>query len=70
MKTFKKLLNKEGLKVDKYTIKGKATIVDTPLGQFVLKQNKGNNNIYKYLSSRNFDYFPKIIDEDDLAALS
>lgn len=65
MKTFKKLLNKEGLKVDKYTIKGKATIVDTPLGQFVLKQNKGNKNIYKYLSSRNFDYFPKIIDQDE-----
>ena len=42
MKTFKKLLNKEGLKVDKYTIKGKATIVDTPLGQFVLKQNIAN----------------------------
>lgn len=66
MKVFKNLINKEGLKVDKYTIKGKATIVETPLGQFVLKENKGNNNnIYKYLSSRNFDYFPKIISQDE-----
>ncbi len=64
MREFKNLLDKQGLKVDKYTIKGKATIVDTPLGQFVLKENKGNNNIYKYLSSRNFDYFPKIISQD------
>ena len=65
MKQYKKLLNKNDLKVDKYTIKGKSTIVDTPLGQFALKKHKGNNNIYKYLASRNFDYFPKIIDQDN-----
>lgn len=64
MKQFKNLLDKNDLKVDKYTIKGKTTIVQTPLGQFALKEKKGNN-IYKYLSSRNFEYFPKIIDEDN-----
>ncbi len=63
MKQFKNILNRNDLKVSKYTIKGKTTIVQTPLGQFALKKNKGDN-IYKYLSSRNFDYFPKIIDED------
>lgn len=64
MKQYKILLDKNDLKVNKYTIKGKATIVDTPLGQFALK--KGNkSDIYKYLSSRNFDYFPKIIDADN-----
>ncbi|MBP3634982.1 MAG: hypothetical protein J6J17_00795 [Bacilli bacterium] len=46
-------------------MKGKTTIVDTPLGQFALKENKGNSNVYKYLSSRNFEYFPKIIDQDN-----
>lgn len=64
MKQYNELLNKNGLKVNKYTIKGNATIVDTPLGQFVLKKNKGNN-IYKYLYSRNFNNFPKIIDYND-----
>lgn len=63
MKKFKSLLNKNDLKVNKYTIKGKSMIVETPLGQFVLK--KGKNDIFKYLSSRNFEYFPKIIDSDN-----
>ena len=63
MRQFKKILDKNDLKVNKYTMKGKAMIVDTPLGQFVLK--KGNNNkIYKNLASRNFEYFPKLIDSD------
>lgn len=64
MKLHKSLLDRNDLKVNKYTIKGKTTIVDTPLGQFALKKNEGNN-IYRYLSSRNFDYFPKILDIDD-----
>lgn len=64
MMQYKTLLDRNDLKVNKYTIKGNATIVNTPLGQFVLKKSKGNN-IYNYLTSRNFDYFPKIIDMDD-----
>ena len=64
MKLFKKILDKNGLKVDKYTMKGKTMIVNTPLGQFALK--KGNlDNIYKYLLSRNFEYFPKVIDSNE-----
>lgn len=64
MKQYRNILDKNGLRVSKYTIKGKATIVDTPLGQFVLKEDKGKD-IYKYLSSRNFEYFPKIVDYDN-----
>lgn len=64
IKQYKNILKKNDLLVNKYTIKGKATIVDTNKGLFVLKQNKGND-IYKYLLSRNFVYFPKIIDIDD-----
>ena len=33
MRQFKKILDKNDLKVNKYTMKGKAMIVDTPLGQ-------------------------------------
>ena len=68
MNQYKNILNKNGLKVNKYTIKGKATIVDTNLGHFVLKKNKGNN-IYNYLLSRNFKYFPKILDMDENSIL-
>ena len=64
MKLFKKILDKNDLKVDKYTMKGKTMIVNTPLGQFALK--KGNlDNIYRYLLSRNFEYFPKVIDSNE-----
>lgn len=64
MKLFKKILDKNDLKVDKYTMKGKTMIVNTSLGQFALK--KGNlDNIYKYLLSRNFEYFPKVIDSNE-----
>ncbi len=61
MKQYRDIISKNDLKVNKYTIKGKTTIVDTPLGQFALKKRKGND-VYKYLVSRNFDYFPNIVD--------
>ena len=51
MRQFKKILDKNDLKVNKYTMKGKAMLVDTHLGQFVLKENKGNNNIYLLMNS-------------------
>ena len=63
MNKYKLLIEKNNLKVNKVTIKGKATIIDTPLGKFVLKDNKGIK-IYDYLLSRGFNYFPNIIDYD------
>lgn len=48
----------------KYTLKGKSTIIDTSSGTFVIKdKNKPIKELYTYLLSRNFDNFPKIIDE-------
>lgn len=64
MNNYKNILNKNNLKVNKITIKGNITIVDTPLGLFVLKKNS-NIDIYNYLLSRGFNYFPKIIDYDN-----
>ena len=61
IRQYKNILNKNGLSVNKYTIKGKSTIVNTNKGLFVLKKNMGND-IYNYLISRNFENFPKIID--------
>lgn len=64
MKQYKRILENNDLKVNKYTIKGNITIIDTPIGPFVLKKRKGND-IYNYLNSRSFNYFPKIIDVDN-----
>lgn len=64
MNNYKYLLDKNNLKIDKITIVGKATIVDTPLGKFVIKRNI-NKNIYDYLLSRGFNNIPRIIDYDN-----
>ena len=64
MKQYNNLIRRNDLLVNKYTIKGKSTIVDTNIGRFVLK-GYNKSDIYRYLASRNFEYFPKIIDIDD-----
>lgn len=47
----------------RYTIKGKATILETSQGDFIIKEkNKDLNELYNYLISRGFDNFPKLID--------
>lgn len=47
----------------KYTIKGKTTILETTSGNFVVKEKSNDlKELYKYLQSRSFDYFPKLID--------
>lgn len=64
MKQYKNILNRNNIVPSKYTIKGKTIIVDSELGKFTLKKIT-NNNIYKYLHSRKYDYFPRVIDELD-----
>ena len=47
----------------RYTLKGKATILETTSGNFLVKpKNKDLNELYNYLISRGFDNFPKLID--------
>jgi hypothetical protein len=57
-------LKKYGLVAAKYTTKGNVTIVDTDNGKVVFKNNN-NLDIFKYLDSRDFDYYPKIISDDN-----
>lgn len=48
----------------KYTLKGKITILETTSGNFVVKEkNNDIRELYKYLESRSFNYFPKLIDD-------
>lgn len=54
---------KELYKPFRYTIKGKCTILETTTGNFVVKKKPENKNlidIFNYLKSRNFNYFPNI----------
>lgn len=47
----------------KYTIKGKTTILETTSGNFVVKDKNNNlKELYTYLESRSFNYFPRLID--------
>lgn len=47
----------------RYTIKGKVTKLETTSGDFIIKpKNKDLVGLYSYLTSRDFNAFPKIVD--------
>lgn len=55
-------LKKYNIVPKSYQKNGKATIINTKNGKYVIKnKNRDNNDILRYLLSRNFDYFPKLL---------
>lgn len=68
MNNIKDIVNRYAITPYRYTIKKNATIVDADDGHFVFKkrtlENK-NEELFKYLKSRNFLYFPNLINRDD-----
>ena len=55
-------LKKYNIVPKSYQKNGKATIINTKNGKYVIKnKNRDNNDILKYLLSRNFNYFPKLL---------
>lgn len=47
----------------RYTIRGKALILETTMGDFIIKEkDKDVSNLYTYLKSRGFSEFPSLID--------
>ncbi len=46
----------------RYTKKKNVTIIDSTSGSYVIKEKQNNKvaDVYNYLISRNFDYFPKL----------
>jgi len=69
MKPLCKLIEKYNIEPLRYTIKNSVTIIDCNSSSYVLKRkcNKDASlgETYKYLRSCNFNYFCKLIDEDD-----
>lgn len=59
-----KILKKNNLRTSSYIKNGKATLLDTNIGKIVVKP-KSNSDIYNYLNSRSFNYYPKTIVDDD-----
>lgn len=59
------LLAKYGLCPQKYTIMKSVKRIDTDHGTYVIKQKKrmDKSNIYQYLLSRNFDCFPRPVND-------
>lgn len=67
MKTINDTLKKYNLCPLRYEKNGKSIIVDTCNGRYVLKDKVHNENIYNYLNSRSFHYYPKnLSDEEDM----
>ena len=65
MKEINEILKKYQLKPHRYMKNGKATIIDTEMGRFVIKKNPKNKKIFDYLRSRSFNYYPKLLNEGD-----
>lgn len=63
MKNIFEVLKRHNLKATSFIKKNNVFIVTTNHGKFVLK--KKANNIFNYLYSRSFDYYPNIIEDDD-----
>lgn len=67
MRKFNDILSKYNLKPLKYNIHGKVTIISTNDEQYVIKEKNRNANkeIYKYLKSRSFNYYPRVLSDND-----
>ena len=62
MREISNILKKYDLRAYKYEKNGKAIVTDTNNGKYVVKLKKrNNNNIYQYLNSRSFNYYPRIL---------
>jgi len=65
-KEIRTLLERESILAKKITLKGNVKIIDDGDKRYVIKKKKKNlNDVYKYLSSRSFEYYPKRVLESD-----
>ena len=67
MKRINDILKKYNLRPNRYEKNGRAFFVDTNNGRYVVKEKAKNEEIYYYLNSRSFNYYPKNLsnNEDD-----
>ena len=64
MNDLKEIINEYNFKIKSLKYLGNVIILDTNLGKYVYK-NKNNHEIYDYLSSRGFSFYPKTINKNN-----
>lgn len=66
MKQLHNFLKSHNFKPTRYQKKGKVYIVENN-GEYyaIKKKNSYKNDIYRYLESRSFNYYPEVLNEDD-----
>lgn len=66
------VINNEKLNIHKIIYKGKIKIFEHNNNKYVYKEKNRNynNNVYDYLETRNFNYYPSIIEENDNYVIS
>ncbi|MBE6149466.1 MAG: hypothetical protein E7170_01930 [Firmicutes bacterium] len=57
------ILKKYDIKPYRYINNGNITIVEDKNERFVVRKKSMNEDIYSYLKTRNFDYFPRIVND-------
>lgn len=65
MKEINDLLKKKNIRALSYRKIGNTFVANTNIGKVVIKKNKNKDYIYDYLKTRNFNYYPEIIESDD-----
>ena len=65
MRKYKDVIRKYNLKPISYIKKGNALIIDTKEKKYVIKEKIRNPDIYEYLDSRSFNYYPPVISDDN-----
>ena len=65
MKEISDLLKKNNIRSLSYKKEGNVIIADTNVGKVVIKKNNNRDYIYNYLNTRNFNYYPEIIEKEN-----
>lgn len=58
------VLKKHDLRTHSYQKLGRAILINTNQGKFIVKEKTNQSSIFDYLHSRNFDYYPTMIDDE------
>ncbi len=59
------ILKKNSLVANRYIKKNNVYFIDTKDTRYVVKKNKYSTDIYNYLKTRSFDYYPKVLNSEN-----
>ena len=65
MKQINEILKKNDIRALGYKKIGKVIVADTNIGKIAIKENNKKDYIFNYLNTRNFNYYPEILQSDN-----